>query len=134
MLAFIAPFIQPVLNLLGGPVIKGAVDAYRAKLDAGNTKERIAADLAGRELLVQQRELEVQAQYKTAIIGHWYEPPTLMGYIMVTYIGKVIVWDKVLAWGVTDPIEGQVLTWAGMIMVFWIGSRGILNLANILKR
>lgn len=134
MLAFIIPFIQPVLNLLGGPVIKGAVDAYRAKLDAGNTKERIAADLAGRELLVQQRELEVQAQYKTAIIGHWYEPPTLMGYIMVTYIGKVIVWDKVLAWGVTDPIEGQVLTWAGMIMVFWIGSRGILNLANILKR
>ena len=31
-------------NLLGGPFAKAAVDAYRAKLAAGNTSERIAAD------------------------------------------------------------------------------------------
>ena len=37
-------------NLLGGPFAKAAVDAYRAKLSAENTSEKIAADLATREL------------------------------------------------------------------------------------
>lgn len=134
MLGILVPFLQPVLNFFGGPVIKGAIDAYKAKLDAGNDKDRIAAELAGRELVVQQRELELQQQYKTSIIGHWYEPPTLMGYIMVLYIGKVIVYDKVFSLGVTDPITGDALTWAGMIMMFWIGSRSVVGLVNVLKR
>lgn len=46
---------QFLLSLIGGPVIKGLIDGYKARLDAGNTGERIAADLAGRELAVQQR-------------------------------------------------------------------------------
>lgn len=33
-------------SLLGGPFAKAAVDAYRAKLAAENTSEKIAADLA----------------------------------------------------------------------------------------
>ena len=40
-------------NLLGGPFAKAAVDAYRAKLTAENTSEKIAADLAARELDVE---------------------------------------------------------------------------------
>ncbi|MEJ2435538.1 MAG: hypothetical protein P8Y53_21195 [Pseudolabrys sp.] len=43
-------------NLLGGPFAKAAVDAYRAKLASDNTSEKIAADLAARELAVEQRE------------------------------------------------------------------------------
>ena len=49
-------------GLLGGPFAKAAVDAYKAKLTACNNSEKIAADLAGRELAVDQREAELQAQ------------------------------------------------------------------------
>ncbi len=49
-------------NLLGGPFAKAAIDAYRAKLSAENTSQKVAADLAARELAVEQREHEVNVQ------------------------------------------------------------------------
>ncbi len=134
MLGFLGAFLQPLLNFFGGPVIKGAIDAYKAKLEAGNTAERIAADLAARELDVQRREIEVQGEYKVALIGHWYEPVNLFGYIMVFYIGKVMVWDAALGLGSTDAVRGDVGVWAGMIMIFYVGKRGLENIARIIKR
>jgi hypothetical protein len=123
-----------LLSFLGGPVIKGLIDGYKAKLEAGNTSERIAADLAARELEVQRREAEVQADYRRALIGHWYEPTNLFGYIMVIYFGKIIVWDKVLALGVTESITGQGAEWAGWIMLFYVGKRGFENVARIVRK
>jgi hypothetical protein len=123
-----------ILSFLGGPVIKGVIDGYKAKLEAGNTSERIAAELAQRELDVQRREAEVQSDYKRALIGHWYEPTNLFGYIMVLYFGKIIVWDKVLKLGVTDSITGQGAEWAGWIMMFYVGKRGFENVARIIRK
>lgn len=134
MLAFLGTFLQPLLNFFGGPVVKGAVDAYKAKLEAGNNADRIAADIAGKELLLEQREAELQTQWKIATIGRWYEPDHLFGYIAVIYVGKVVLIDKVLAWGSTDPIKGDVGVWFGWIMAFWLGKRGFENVARILKR
>lgn len=127
-----------ILSFLGGPIVNAAIKAYTAKLAAGNTSERIAADLAARELAVQQKELEVQAQYKTALIGHWYEPTNLFGYIMVIYFGKIVLWDKVLKLGTTDALLGAGAEWAGMIMAFYVGGRiasgAISNVARIIKK
>jgi len=125
--------VQPLLNFFGGPLITGAVDAYKAKLAAGNTRERIEADIAARELAVQQKELELQTDYKKSILGHWYDPVNLFGYIMVVYFGKIVVWDKVLGWGTTDPIEGAGAEWAGMIMMFFVGARGAVSVAKVLR-
>ena len=127
MLKWLASFIT-------APIIGGVIDGYKAKLAAGNDKDRIAADLAARELDVQGREIEAQSKLRIAMIGHWYEPTQLLGYIMVIYVGKVIVWDKVLALGTTDSITGAVGEWAGAIIMFLIGKRGIENVARILKR
>ena len=110
-------FLMPVLgwlgNLLGGPFAKAAVDAYKAKLDAGNTHERIAADVTARELVVEQRELELKAQLIVAEQGHWFtrmvRPLWALPFVIWTW--KVVVWDKVLAGytdGTTDPLEGQI--------------------------
>lgn len=126
--------LQAILGFLGGPIIKGVIDGYKAKLEAGNNADRIAADLAGRELDVQRREIEVQNEFKVALIGRWYEPTQLLGYIMVIYVGKVIVVDKVLGWGSTDSITGAVGEWAGMIIMFLIGKRGFENIARIIRR
>lgn len=125
---------QAILSFLGGPVIKGAIDAYKAKLAAGNTQDKIEADLAARELLVQQREIEVDGEYKKALIGHWYEPTNLFGYILVFYIGKVFIWDAALHLGSTDAVHGDVGQWAGMIMIFFVGKRGFENVARIIAK
>src|SRR5688500_5286559 len=105
-------------SFLSGPIIKGVLDGYKAKLASGNTSERIAADLAQRELAVQQAEIEAQTRLRIAQIGHWYEPEHLAGYILVLYIGKVVVWDTMLGLGTTAPIKGNVGEWLGMIAIF----------------
>jgi hypothetical protein len=121
-------------SFLSGPIIKGVLDGYKAKLAAGNTTERIAADLAGRELAVQQREVEASTQLRIAQIGRWYEPEKLMGYAVAIYFGKLLIWDKVLALGVTDPLAGWASTTANLIVGFYFAKRGIENVARIIRR
>lgn len=125
---------QWLLRFLTAPILQSAVDAYKAKLASDNSAEKIAADLAGRELLVQQRELELQSQLRIAEIGKWYEPEHLMGYAVVVYFGKLLIWDKVLGWGSTDPLAGWASTTANLIVVFYFGKRGFENIARIIKR
>lgn len=121
-------------NLLGGPFAKAAVAAYQAKLTAENSSEKIAADLAARELAVQQREIEVDGQLRIAEIGKWYEPDHLASYVFVIYLGKVVIWDVMLGLGSTPEIHGVVGQWLGLIAAFLFGKRGIENVARILKR
>jgi hypothetical protein len=121
-------------SLLTGPIINAGIKAYETKLKSQNTSESIAANLAMREMDVQRREIEVEGEYKRALIGRWYEPTQLLGYIMVIYVGKVIVWDKVFALGTTDPINGAVGEWAAAIILFLIGKRGFENVARIIRK
>jgi hypothetical protein len=121
-------------SLLGGPFAKAAVQAYQAKLTSDNSAEKTAADLAARELTMQQRELELQAQIRVAEIGRWYEPDKLIGYCVVIYFGKLLVWDKVLGLGTTDPLAGFASGTANLVVSFYFAKRGFENVARIIKR
>jgi hypothetical protein len=46
---------------------------------------------------------------------------------VIIYLWKVIVWDKVLGLGATDPI-------AGMIVTAYVGGRSIEKVARIFAR
>ena len=120
-----------LLNFIGGPIIKGVIDGYKAKLEAGNTTDRIAADLAGRELEVQKREAELQTDYKRAIIGRWYEPTNLASYVFVIYFAKCVIWDAMLGMGTTPPIRGNVGEWMGWIAAFLFGQRTATSVATV---
>jgi len=123
-----------ILSFLGGPVVKGLIDAYQAKLKAGNTSEKIAADTAAAEIAAETRDAELSNQYRLAIIGRWYEPVNLLAYIIVAYVAKVVVWDTMLDLGSTAAVRGNVGDWMGMVMLFLVGKRGFENVARILKR
>jgi hypothetical protein len=123
-------------NLLGGPFAKAAVDAYRAKLTATNTSERIAADLAARELDVERREQELRTELLVAEQGRWYTalPRPLFALAFVVYVWKVVVWDKVLGLGTTDPLTGDVAQWAMIVLTAYFGGRSLEKVARILAR
>jgi hypothetical protein len=123
-----------LIKLIGGPVVAGLIDAYKAKLAADNTSEKTAADLAANEIAAQTAQANLNAQLKTAEIGHAYEPEKLAFYVTLVFYAKCVLWDKVLALGTTDPLAGDVSTWAGMIMGFYFGQRTFQNVARILKR
>ena len=125
---------QAIIGFIGGPVIRGLLDAYNAKLKAGNTSEKIASDTAAAEISAQVAETSAITQYRIAEIGHWYEPDKLMGYFVAVYFGKLLIWDKVLGLGSTDPLAGFAATTANLVVGFYFAKRGFENVAKILKR
>jgi hypothetical protein len=123
-----------ILSFIGGPVIKGLIDAYQAKLKAGNVESKIAADLAAGEIAAQVSETNAIMDYRKAEIGHWYEPDKIMGYCVAVYFAKLLVWDKVMGLGSTDPLAGFAATTANLIVCFYFAKRGFENIARIIKR
>ena len=53
-------------NLIGGPVIAGLINAHTATLEASNTNDRIATDLAAKEI---EGEIEARKQASAIIIA-----------------------------------------------------------------
>lgn len=123
-----------ILSFLGGPVIKGLIDAYQAKLKAGNVESKIAADLAAGEIAAQVAETNSIMQYRIAEIGHWYEPDKLIGYSVAIYFCKLLVWDKVFGLGTTDPLAGFASVTSNLVVSFYFAKRGFENVARIIKR
>lgn len=123
-------------NLLGGPFAQAAVEAYRAKLASDNTAEKIAADLAAREIALEERERELATQLLIAEQGRWYTalPRPLFASAFIIYAWKVVVWDKVLGWGVTDPLSGDVAQWAMIVLTAYFGGRSLEKVAKIIAR
>jgi hypothetical protein len=125
-----------ILSFAGGPIIKGLIDAYQARLKAGNTSEKIAADLAAGEIAAQTAETQAIAivQYRIAEIGHPFEPDKLMGYFVAIYFGKLLIWDKVLGLGTTDGLQGFAAITVNLVVSFYFVKRGFENVARIIKR
>lgn len=123
-------------SLLGGPFAKAAVDAYRAKLTAENTSEKIAADLAARELNLEQRERELATQVAIAEQGRWFTalPRPLFAFAFVIYVWKVVVWDRVLGFGSTLALSGDVAQWATIVLTAYFGGRSLEKAAKIIVR
>lgn len=123
-------------SLIGGPVVSGLINAYKAKLDAANTQDRIAADLAAKEI---EAEIEARRQASAVIIaeqGRWYTAiiRPLFAAPFIIFAWKVVVWDKVLGLGTTDPLTGDVSTWAGYVIIAYFGGRSIEKVARIFRR
>lgn len=123
-----------ILSFVGGPVIKGLIDAYQARLKTGNVSEKIAADIAADEIAAQTSEAQIAARLKTAQIGHPWEPEKLAFYVTLVFYAKCVLWDTVLGLGTTAALKGDVSMWAGMIMGFYFSKRTFENVARIIKR
>lgn len=120
-------------GLLGGPFIRAALDAYKAKQATLVNHDTLAETLAAKELDVETREMELQTQLKIAQIGTWYAVENLFGYATLIFYAKVLLWDKAFHLGNTDALKGDVAEWAGLVILFFFGKRGIENALKIWK-
>ncbi len=123
-----------IIGFLGGPVIKGLIDAYQAKLKAGNVESKIAADLAAGEIAAQTAETQASVQLRIAEIGHPWEVDKLFAYVVLVYFGKLLIWDKVLGFGSTDPLAGWASVTANLVVGSYFAKRGFENIARIIRR
>jgi len=119
-------------SFLGGPIVNGVIEAYKARLAAANSQDAVAADLAGKAIAA---EIEARKGADAVIIaeqGRWWTAiiRPLLALPVIVYLWKVVVWDKVLALGSTDPLAGDVAAWAGMIVTTYVGGRSLEKIAS----
>jgi hypothetical protein len=125
-----------IFSFLGGPVISGIVDGYKAKLASVNTTDAQAVDLAKKEI-----EAEIVARTEATKVmlienGRWFTwmPRAIVQWSFALFVGKCVVYDNLLGLGNTDPLHGDISSWAGMVMAMWFGGRTIEKVAQIFKR
>jgi hypothetical protein len=119
-------------SLLGGPVINALISAYKAKLEAANTEGAQAADLAAKAIAA---EIEARKSAQAIIIaeqGRWWTalPRAIVQWSFAVFVAKCVVWDTVLGWGTTEPLGGDIATWAGWVMALWFGGRSLEKIAT----
>jgi hypothetical protein len=123
-------------SFLTGPLLQAGVDAYKVKIQAGTDQEKLATDLAARELVVEQREAEVNASVVIAEQSRWYtaciRPMMMLPFIVFTW--KVVVFDKVMGWGVTDALDPKMWNVFMIAIGSYFGGRTIEKVARIIKR
>jgi hypothetical protein len=132
MLAFLAP----LLSFLGGPVISGLIAGYKAKLEAGNTTEAHAVDLAKKEI---EGEIELQQEATKVLVlenGRWWTwlPRWTVEVSCAVFFTKCVIWDTVLGWGSTPALHGDISGTYTLVMGMWFGARTIEKVARIFKR
>ena len=123
-------------SLIGGPIINGLVNVYKAKLEAGNTQDAKATELAIKEI---EADIEARKQATTIIVaeqGRWYTAiiRPLFALPLIIYFWKTIIYDKVLGLGATDPLTGMIGEWAGLIIIAYFGGRSIEKVARVFAR
>ena len=127
---------RPVLEADGRLLVGFKPDAYQAKLKAANDDHKIAADLAATEIAAQTRDVEVAADIVKAEQGRWYTAciRPLMALPFIIFTWKVVVVDKVLKMGTTDPLDPNMWSVFTAVVVAYFGGRSIEKIARILKR
>jgi hypothetical protein len=119
-------------SLLTAPVVNGVIEAYKAKLSAQNSEGQMAADLAAKAIAA---EIEARKSADALIMaeqGRWYTAiiRPLLALLVVVFMWKVIVWDKVLGLGTTDALTGDVALWSGAIVTTYVGGRSLEKIAK----
>jgi hypothetical protein len=49
-------------------------------------------------------------------------------------VWKVVVWDKALGLGATDPLSADMAQWAMIVLTAYFGGRSLEKVARILAR
>jgi len=104
-----------ILKLFSGGII-GQIgeqlnSAYKAKLTAQTTTEKLEADKQIATLHAQQAILIAE---QGSWMTRWIRPAFALPFVI--YDMKIVVWDKVLEWGSTDPLTPEF--WQLQMIVF----------------
>ncbi len=112
-----------VISLLGGPILKGLIESYKAKLDAANSADRIAADLAIAEIEAGLEARKRAHELRLATSGFW-EMRLLTFAIAFPFVAHLwAVWLDTqfrLGWRI-PKFPAPMDEWQGAIMLSFFG-------------
>lgn len=125
-----------ILSFLSGPLLGKLVEAYKLKLQAKTQGDTLAVDLAAKEIAGEIAARQIETALIVSEQGRWYTAciRPLMALPFIVFTWKVIVWDKVLGWGVTDPLDPNMWSVFLAVVTAYFGGRTIEKVARIFKR
>ena len=132
-------WILTILKFFGGLDIGGlvnsAVQAYSAKQDAGVKKDQIDTDLVAKAATLSVQEAQLNEQIIIAEQGNWLTRMArpAIAFPFILYLWKVIIWDKVLGWGVTDALGNNLDTIMGTIIASYFIGRTVEKTVSTLR-
>lgn len=104
MLGWLLKIINPISS-----ITKQIIDWKVKQANAQTEQERIKAEV---EIATLEAQKQVLLAEQTNPFTRMVRP--LWAFAFIIYTWKVVVWDKVLGWGVTDPLDANM--W-GLMMV-----------------
>jgi hypothetical protein len=123
-------------SLLGGPIVNAIIGAYKARLEAQNTTDAQAADLAKAEILGEIEARKAERDLLQSEQGWWVTAciRPLFALPFIIFAWKIVVWDKVLGWGVTDGLDPNMWNVFLAVVTAYFGGRTIEKCVRIFKR
>lgn len=107
--------INPLKHITDG-IVKWQIAKENAKTD----KDRIEA-----EVNIAALEAKRDVQVAATVHDKWWSPRTLIGYMVVVFIGKILVWDTVFGLGVTAYPGQLVMSIAMAVVSFYFVAEGL---------
>jgi len=106
MLSFFISLLDPI-----GRIADKLLEAKLKSIEAGTEEERIKAEVTISQLEARQAILLAEQGFW---MTRWIRPLFALPFILYNF--KVIVWDKVLGWGVTDDLSSSY--WQLQMVIF----------------
>jgi hypothetical protein len=122
-----------VSKVLVSPLFGTLLDGYKAKLAKDGSTDKVLADLATKEMLLDQRQRELDVQMNIADQGNWFTrtPRAIVQWSMALYIAKVVLWDIVLGLGSTISLKDPLIANAfNLIVAMWFGGRTLEKITS----
>ena len=106
-------------------ITRALQQAYEAKLRAQTDADKLATDLKIREL-ESRRDVILAAQSDR--VERWVRVAFAAPFAI--YNAKLLIWDKTLGWGATDPLSPMLTE------VFWIvlGGFFLVSVAKVIRK
>lgn len=120
-----------LLGLVTGPLTAISNDlkeAYQSKLEAKNDSERIAAD--ERINLLEVRKSSILAA-QSSPIERWVRIGFSFPFIL--YVNKLVIWDKLLGWGVTDSLSADLSQMMWIVVAGYFVDYTVKGTAKVIR-
>lgn len=121
-----------MIGAILSPIINGFLTAQKQKLDAAGSHEARVVELTQQALALERREAEVNASIVIAEQGNWVTRSVrpVWAFPFIAFTWKVIVWDKLLGWGTTDPLDPKMWGVFMAMVIAYFGGRSAEKVAD----
>ncbi len=108
-----------VMKFLGGGILNKVLSHLQQRAETEVERDRIASEVAIEHVKAEVASRQAAAEIVKAEQGWWVTAMIrpLFAIPLGLYWAKILIWDKMLGWGTTDPLTGtHIPEWAGWIV------------------